>query len=241
MRVLVVQHVICEGPGLLQEVLDQQGWRFDIRCMDQPGAFLPGGLDAYDAFIILGGPMGAYEEEAYPYLLRVQELVRKAVAIRLPVLGICLGGQLIARALGAHVGPHRVKEIGWYRVRLTPAGRVVPLFTGMPPEFEVFQWHGDTFALPVGAFLLAEGETCANQAFVYGPFARGGYAWALQFHLEVTPEMIEEWARVYGEELEAFGGPGAAEALVRETETRWKRMRPWRERFLRNIEMVLRG
>lgn len=241
MRALVVQHVACEGPGLLEDVLCRKGWVLDVRCMETPGATLPESPAAYDALIILGGPMGADEEETFPYLFQVQELIKKAVSLRLPTLGICLGGQLIARALGANVRPNPVKEIGWYPVRLTPAGRVVPLFAGMPPEFDVFQWHEDTFSLPDGAFLLARGETCINQAFVYGAFTRGGYAWALQFHLEVTPEMIEEWARVYADELAAFGGPGAAEALLRETRVRWRKMRPWRERFLRNVERVLRG
>lgn len=241
MRALVVQHVACEGPGLLRDVLEQKGWRLDIRCMDQPGAALPESLGNYDAFVILGGPMGAYEEEIYPYLLQVQELIREAVSIRLPMLGICLGGQLIARALGARVGPNPVKEIGWYPVRLTPAGRLAPLFTGMPLEFSVFQWHGDTFALPDGAFLLAEGETCTNQAFVYGAHIGGGYAWGLQFHLEVTPAMIEDWAKLYADELADFGGAGAAEALLENTQALWERIRPLQERFLENVETILRG
>jgi len=241
MQVLIVQHVACEGPGLLENVLDGKGWQMDIRCMDQPGAALPESLGNYDAFVILGGPMGAYEEEIYPYLLQIQELIRKAVSMRLPTLGICLGGQLIARALGAKVKPNPVKEIGWYSVRLTPAGRLAPLFTSMPPELSVFQWHGDTFALPKGALLLAEGDSCLNQAFVYGAHAYGGYAWGLQFHLEVSLEMIEDWARLYADELADFGGPGAAEELLQDTKTRWEKIQPFQELFLNNVEKVLRG
>ncbi|HHW40758.1 MAG TPA: type 1 glutamine amidotransferase [Syntrophomonadaceae bacterium] len=241
MQALVVQHVACEGPGLLEHVLVEKGWRLDIRCMDRPGAALPESLGNHNAFVILGGPMGAYEEEIYPYLLQVQELIREAVRMRLPTLGICLGGQLIARALGAKVEPNPVKEIGWYRVRLTPAGRLVPLFTGMPPEMPVFQWHGDTFALPKGALLLAEGDSCLNQAFVYGAHVYGGYAWGLQFHLEVSPEMIEEWAKLYADELVDFGGPGAADRLLQETRARWEKIRPFQELFLNNVEKVLRG
>lgn len=241
MEALVVQHVACEGPGLLEDVLVGKGWRLDIRCMDQPGATLPESLGNYDALVILGGPMGAYEEEIYPYLLQVQGLIREAVTMRLPALGICLGGQLIARALGASVGPNPVKEIGCYQIRLTPAGLVAPLFTGMPPELLVFQWHSDTFALPKGTLLLAEGDTCLNQAFVYGAHAYGGYAWGLQFHLEVTPEMIEEWARLYADELIDCGGPGAADRLLDETRSRWEEIRPIQELFLNNLERILRG
>ena len=240
MQALVVQHVACEGPGLLQEALEQRGWKLDIRCMDAPEATLPDDLDAYDAMVILGGPMGAYEEDAYPYLLQVQALIRQAVARRLPALGICLGSQLIARALGAEVKPNPVKEIGWYEVSLTPAGRLVPLFAGLPPTFPVFQWHGDTFALPKGSFLLAQGEACPNQAFVYGASTAGGYAWGLQFHLEATPEMIRQWVNSYGDELVEYGGTGLAEAMLNETLALWERMRPQREQFLANLERVLR-
>ncbi|MGD0153823.1 MAG: type 1 glutamine amidotransferase [Thermacetogeniaceae bacterium] len=241
MQVLVVQHVSCEGPGLLQEALEQKGWSLDVRCMDGPNAVLPDALGAYDAFVILGGPMGAYEEESYPYLRQVQTLIRQAVSARLPTLGICLGAQLIARALGAEVAANPVKEIGWYEVSLTPAGRLVPLFMGMPPSFPVYQWHGDTFALPKGSYQLARGEACANQAFVYGASTSGGYAWGLQFHPEVTPEMVEQWASFYAGELAEFGGAGLAEAMLRETREIWERIRPWREQFLINIERVLRG
>jgi GMP synthase (glutamine-hydrolysing) len=241
MQALVVQHVACEGPGLLQEALEQKGWRLDTRCMEVAETILPDSLDAYDALVILGGPMGAYEEKAYPHLCHVQGLIRKAVAGRLPALGICLGAQLIARALGAEVKPNPVKEIGWYEVGLTPAGRLVPLFAGMPEAFPVFLWHGDTFALPKGSYLLARGEACANQAFVYGASTTGGYAWGLQFHLEVTPEMIRQWADSYADELAEFGGPGLAEAMLNETSGFWERMRPQREQFLANVERVLRG
>ncbi len=241
MQALVVQHVACEGPGLLQETLEQRGWKLDIRCMDAPETVLPDGLDAYDAMVILGGPMGAYEEDVYPYLGQVQALIRQAVAGRLPALGICLGGQLIARALGAKVKHNPVKEIGWYEVSLTPAGRLVPLFAGLLPTFPVFQWHGDTFTLPKGSYLLAQGEGCVNQAFVYGASTAGGYAWGLQFHLEVTPEMIRQWVGSYADELAEFGGPGLAEATLNETLIIWERIRPQREQFLANVERVLRG
>lgn len=239
MQVLVIQHVACEGPGLLRETLERQGWTLDVRRMDVPEAVLPESLDSYDAFVILGGPMGAYEEEVYPYLRQVQMLIRNAVSVRLPTLGICLGAQLIARALGAEVTPNPVKEIGWYEVGLTPVGRLVPLFVKMPPSFPVFQWHSDTFTLPKGAFLLARSEACANQAFVYGASTTGGYAWGLQFHLEVTPEMIEQWAASYADELTQFAGAGMEVAMLQETREIWEQTRLWREQFLANLEQIL--
>lgn len=235
MRALIVQHVADEGPGLLHDLLAAGGWETEIQCMDQPQAALPPALKGYDCFIILGGPMGAYEEDAYPYLCQVQELVRQAAATRTPTLGICLGGQLIARALGAAVGPNRVREIGWYSLKLTLSGQNSPLFAGMPQQFPVFQWHGDTFALPVGASRLAWGETCINQAFVYADCL-----WALQFHPEVTPAMVGEWTRLYRDELLEFGGPLAGETIMRETARLWEEMASPRERFLENLLALLR-
>ncbi|PKM76056.1 MAG: GMP synthase [Firmicutes bacterium HGW-Firmicutes-15] len=236
MRLLMIQHVACEGPGLLHEVLSQRGWELDIKYMDTAGTVLPSNLDDYQAFIILGGPMGAYEEDMYPYLLKVQELVREAAKSKMPTIGICLGGQLIARALGSDVGPNRVKEIGWSPVRLLPEGKASSLFDGLPSSFSVFQWHQDTFALPDGAVLLVKGETCENQAFVYGD-----NIWALQFHLEVTPDMIRHWADVYSDELIQYGGPGAASRLIRNTQARWESMEPWRKLFLNNLLDILKG
>ena len=236
MRALIIQHVAGEGPGLLYDLLAAGGWKIELQCMDQPKAELPSKLKGYDCFIILGGPMGAYEEDTYPYLYQVQELVRQAAATRTPTLGICLGGQLIARALGATVGPNRVKEIGWYPLELTLLGRNSPLFAGMPQQFPVFQWHEDTFALPAGASLLARGKGCINQAFVYAECL-----WALQFHPEVTPAMVREWTQLYRDELLEFGGPLAGKTVMRKTGKLWGEMSSTRERFLKNLLALLRG
>lgn len=154
MQALVVQHVACEGPGLLQDVLVGKGWGLDIRCMDQPGANLPESVGNHDAFVILGGRWELTRKRVILIFSGVQELIREAVALRLPALGICLGGQLIARALGAKVEPNPVKEIGWYKVRLTSAGRLVPLFTGMPPELLVFSGTAIRLLYPKVRFCL---------------------------------------------------------------------------------------
>lgn len=236
MRILIIQHDPAEGLGLLEETLLQKGWELDIRMAHISGNNLPQQLNSYRAMLILGGPMGAYEEQVYPYLKHIQGLVHKANKHQLPTLGICLGAQLIARALGAYVGPNPVKEIGWYQVELTLAGRQSFLFKELPNSFPVFQWHGDTFALPEGAFLLAQGKTCINQAFVYGD-----HICALQFHPEVYPSMIFNWTQIYHSELEDFGGSTEKQVLQNRTLSNWNSMGSVREKLLQNIEEALRG
>jgi GMP synthase-like glutamine amidotransferase len=237
MRALVVQHDAAEGLGLFQEILTQKGWDLDIRHMQTPGITLPENLEDYQAFIILGGPMGAYEEKIYPYLYQVQQLILKAGLDSIPTLGICLGAQLIARALGADVGPNSVKEIGWYSVDLTPAGKKESIFKGFPFEFSVFQWHGDTFALPEEAVLLVTGKSCINQAFIYGKTIL-----ALQFHPEVSLAMIEHWTEIYAIELNDFAGPRAAEKLNMDTEIQVSNnIKGWNEMLVKRIEIFLRG
>lgn len=234
MEALVVQNVEIEGPGFLRGEMERAGWSLDIRVMDRPGEDLPGALSGYNALIILGGPMNVYEEESYPYLRDVDLLIKEAVKKGLPVLGICLGGQLIAKSLGAPVTRNPVREIGWYKLRLTPEGLRSPLFTGLPEEFPVFQWHGDTFTLPDGATHLATTTGCANQAFSYG-----GNVFALQFHLEVTSEIINTWADDYADELEEFGGPGAAGRMVAETGAIWKEYEQVSNQLLANWTAIL--
>lgn len=138
------------------------------------------------AVIFMGGPMSVNDSDAW--LHREMQIAAQAVAGRMPALGICLGAQLIAKALGARVSPIPSKEIGWFALEFTPACATDRLFAGIGPHETLFQWHGETFELPPGAELLASTNACKNQAFrvrdnVYG----------LQFHLEVTPEMIADW------------------------------------------------
>jgi GMP synthase-like glutamine amidotransferase len=229
MQVLVIQHVNLEGPGLLTPVLEKAGWRLDVRQMDKPGVWLPEDLDLYKALVILGGPMNVYEEEKYPYLSRLDSLIKQAITVQKPVLGICLGGQLIAKALGARVRKNSVKEIGWYPVQLTSMGRQDAIFKGLPPEFTVFQWHEDTFELPANATLLAQGSTCLNQAFVYGKNAYG-----FQFHLEVTFQMISAWSEAYADDLMEFGGKEAAKRLLTESLSYQTKLSETGTKFLTN-------
>jgi GMP synthase (glutamine-hydrolysing) len=185
----ILRHVPHESTGTLADALAQAGLEF--RCLDlfesiPSDAELD--LKAAPGLIVMGGPMNVDETGKYPFLAAEADWLRQAVERRLPTLGICLGAQLLAKALGANVFPNRVKEIGWYAIELTPAADDDPLWTGCGESLTVFQWHGDTFDLPPGAVRLAQAPACRNQAFRAGDCAYG-----LQFHLEMTAAMIEDW------------------------------------------------
>lgn len=211
-RVLVIQNVAIEGSGLIGTTMQEAGWELDTKLMEDGRDSLPPTLKGYHALIILGGPMNVYETDSYPYLRQVDELIAQGLAGGVPMLGLCLGAQLLAKNLGAPVVRNPVQEIGWYAVKLTPQGMASPLFAGLPGDFPVFQWHGDRFHIPVGGAHLATAPDCAEQAFAYGDRVFG-----LQFHLEVTGEMISIWLHAYLDEIVAFGGPKAAEEIMRTT------------------------
>ena len=137
--------------------------------------------------------MNVYQVREYPFLEQEERLIRKTLIEEIPMLGICLGAQLLAKTCGARVKKAAHKEIGWYTVNVTKEGLEDSLFAGFSPHMKVFQWHEDTFEIPAGGVLLARGRTCRNQAFKMGRNAYG-----LQFHVEVTPSMTEEWMK--GEE-----------------------------------------
>ena len=183
--VLVLQHVPYEGQGRIADYLLDHDIKFDVLRLWQPYA-VPD-VSTYSALIVMGGPMGAYED--FPSRDDELALIKTAVDRRIPTLGICLGSQLIAHALGARVYPNErdgkpAKEIGFDTVRLTLEGSANPLFKGFPAEIRVLQWHGDAFDLPSGASLLATSSVCRHQAFAF----RNTYG--LLFHLELTPEMV---------------------------------------------------
>lgn len=185
--VLVLQHVPRETLGSLESVLRQAGltWHYVELFAGVPDRLE---LEQASGLIVLGGPMNVDQTDRYPFLAPEVRWIRQAVEGSLPVLGICLGSQLLAKAFGARVFPNPVKEVGWYEVELTPAAAEDSLFAGCPPRPIVFQWHGDTFDLPPEAVLLATSPLCRHQAFRIGRRAYG-----LQFHIEMTAELIDTW------------------------------------------------
>ena len=184
--VLILRHIAQETAGTLETALTRAG--LEVRYVDlfhEVPDELP--LDEASGLVVLGGPMNVDEVDRYPFLKLDVQWIQQALALRLPLMGICLGAQLLAKALGAKVYQNTVKEIGWYPVLLMPTAADEPQF-GESGARMVFQWHGDTFDLPQDAVLLARGSTCRNQAFRWGQNAYG-----LQFHIEMTAEMIDEW------------------------------------------------
>lgn len=201
--VLVLQHAAPETPGLIGELLATRGARLEyVRpYAGDPVRTDPKGLAG---LLVMGGPMGVYEAGRYPHLSREIELIHHAVTRNIPVLGVCLGSQLLAAALGARVEPG-TKEIGWHEVTLAPEAAVDPLFRGIGSSFTPFHWHGDRFDLPPGAVPLARSERTACQAFRHGRSAYG-----LLFHAEMSVAMIRGMVDAFGEELEAAGEDGEA-------------------------------
>ena len=193
MSVLIVKHVDIEGPGLIEDCLKQEKIPSKILNLNADARFPK--LDDLTHIVFLGGPMNVYEEDRYPFLRGEDLFIKEAIQRGKHILGICLGAQLIAKALGAKVTKAPAKEIGWYEVSLTEEGLRDPIFSSLPKAFSVFQWHEDTFEIPKGGKLLATSTAIPSQAFRYGEDAYG-----LQFHLEVTTEMIRAWMEEYEEE-----------------------------------------
>ncbi|MBI3608108.1 MAG: gamma-glutamyl-gamma-aminobutyrate hydrolase family protein [Nitrospirae bacterium] len=200
--VLAIQHVQGETLGAIADTLSGQGIAVDaIRTFD--GQRIPTGMGGADALIVLGGPMGVYEQDRHPFLRDEIRLIEEALRDETPVLGICLGSQLLASALGAKVTKGKRKEIGWHPIRLTEAGMSDPLWTGLDPSFTAYHWHGDVFEVPSGTVSLASSDLTECQAFRYGRHAYG-----VLFHMETTRPIIEDMIATFAEELGEAGIDG---------------------------------
>jgi GMP synthase (glutamine-hydrolysing) len=211
--VLAIRHVAFEHLGTLEQEFIHRGYQIrywdagihDVSILKAPSP---------DLLVVLGGPIGAYEEDTYPFLKDELQIIESRLKQELPILGICLGSQLMARALGALVYPGSQKEIGWAPITLTDAGRRSCLSSLEAVEGHVLHWHGDTFDLPEGATLLASTEMAQNQAFCWGQKALG-----LQFHLEVVPGEIERW--LIGHACEIASTPDVKVPQLRSDTERW--------------------
>jgi GMP synthase-like glutamine amidotransferase len=229
MRVLVLQHIACEHPGVFSEVMSERGVEAVAVELDQ-GEPLPDWRE-FDAVLAMGGPMGAGDDAEHPWLAAEKELVRSAVADGRAFLGVCLGVQLLAASLGARVHPAERPEVGLLPVELTEEGREDPLFAGLDDPLVSLQWHGDTFELPEGAVRLARSEQVPNQAFRAGERAYG-----VQFHLEVTGEMLREWAQIpaYRASLAETLGEARGAEFIADAERRAEEFHPSARNLLAN-------
>jgi GMP synthase (glutamine-hydrolysing) len=220
MRVLVLQHIACEPPGVYEDVLRERGASIQRVELDE-GEPLPDRTEI-DAIVCMGGPMSATDDETLPWITEEKEFIAEAVREGVPFWGVCLGVQLLAASLGARVYPGTAPEVGVLPIELTEEARTDPVFSALPPDFLTLQWHGDTFDLPDGAVRLAGSPAYPNQAFRVGESAYG-----VQFHIEVSPALAREWAEVpeYARALERMLGPGALDDLIGQLDEHASEMR----------------
>lgn len=181
MNAAILQHIDFEGPGILLPMLEQRGFSVERYLLyNNPAMPDP---EMTDLLVIMGGFMGVRDEATYAWMAPEKELIRAMASAGKKVIGICLGAQLIASALGAEVRKNSDKEIGWFPVRVDKSASP---YSSLPEEFMALHWHGDTFEIPEGAIAFAESDGCKNQAFLYNKNVL-----ALQFHIEATDESVE--------------------------------------------------
>lgn len=203
MRILVVQQLEIEPPEMIGEVIRERG--IEIETVLAGRDPIPDSPNEYGGIVVMGGPMSANDAHL-PYIREEIRLLEQAIAGDIPVLGVCLGAQLLAKAAGAAIEPAEARELGWYRLTPTPEATADPLFTRLPEQgLTVFQWHGETFTLPEGATLLASCENVPHQAFRIGSSQYG-----LQFHVEIAEETIGKWVDAGESERNHLGEKGIA-------------------------------
>ena len=196
--VAVFRHSETEGPGYFATFLAEHNIPLELIRIDA-GDAVPNNIDQYSGLVFMGGPMSVNDD--LPWIPPVLNAIREAVRLDIPVLGHCLGGQLISKALGGVVGRNPVKEIGWGEVQVLDHPLAAEWFGDAPRHFLSFHWHGETFTLPEGATRVLESHYCANQAYALGKH------FAMQCHVEMTREMIEAWCSVGAEEIAASNSP----------------------------------
>jgi GMP synthase-like glutamine amidotransferase len=191
-EILVFRHAAGEGPGYFARFLDRHAVPFRLIKVDQNEA-IPESIDHVAGLVFMGGPMSVNDD--LPWIPRTLDLIRRAIHADVPVLGHCLGGQLMSKALGGQIGANRVREIGWLPVARVDNPVAGDWFNGLQGEFEVFHWHGETFTIPTGATHILKSDACAHQGFAIGK------SLALQCHVEMLPKMIHDWSITGREEI----------------------------------------
>lgn len=205
--VVVLRFSQTEGPGYLGDFLTRHGILWTQLNVDA-GDVLPETISGYSGLVLMGGPMSVNDN--LPWIAQVLDLIRQAIAKNIPVLGHCLGGQLMSKALGAQINQNPIKEIGWGGVTKVGHNPAPEWLGDLPPSFEVFQWHGETFSIPEHATRLLESPFCANQAWLLN-----NRHLALQCHIEMTASMIQAWCDVGAGEIEqASASPAVQQPAV---------------------------
>jgi len=194
LRIRCLQHASFEGPAYVLDWAMANNHAFSTTKLYEKED-LPA-LDEFDFLVVMGGPMGVSDENKYPWLVSEKLFIRACIELGKPVLGICLGAQLMASAMGAPVVPNGWHEIGWFGLHKTETGKALSILDGFQTATPVFHWHGDTFGIPAGAKHLLKSDACVNQAFLIGVNAL-----ALQFHLEMTPKSLQGMIENCGSEL----------------------------------------
>ena len=243
----MLQHLDREGPGTIADLCQQRGLGVSIVRLDR-GASVPAALETGDVLVVMGGSMGVADmaDTRYPFLAREVELLRRVLAKKQPVLGVCLGAQLLAHAAGSRVYPNRrpdasgvlrpCREVGFGPVRLLGSDNE-PALAGLPMTMHVLHWHGDTFDLPATAVRLAESDACENQSFRIGSKAFG-----LQFHVETDATLVRAWADEDAEFVRGALGPDGPAKIIAMCDEASRSMRAVGERLVGNIldEMLAR-
>ena len=224
----IFSHVACDSPGYLGVFLEQNDYPFELICLDE-GVTVEDNLEGLAGIVSLGGPGNVNEPTGW--MQAELKLIQRAIREDLPVLGICLGAQLLSKALGGVVTPNRTLEVGWHPVMNLPSRG---WFDDLPARFEVFQWHAHTFSLPPGAVALAHSDCAELQAFASGQHL------AMQFHLEMTPESIEELIQKFASDLAdtsscVQGATGIVDDLQRRTRNLYQIADVVYDRWLRSV------
>jgi GMP synthase-like glutamine amidotransferase len=229
MKVLILQHIACEPPGIYEDILVEKGASIH-RVEIDAGQQLPD-WRGFDAILAMGGPMSVNDGDSLPWLVAEKLWVREAVLAGKPYWGVCLGVQLLAASLGARVYVGVRPEVGIMPVYLTAAALEDDVFSGLPRELLTFQWHGETFDLPEGAVLLATSPAYPNQAFRWKEKAYG-----VQFHVEISAELVKQWCQVpaYQAALERVLGAGAATRVLGDVSREEKALRSYARSMFEN-------